>query len=200
LTLFIFFQIQDVRGTIAAFFARCNIPYEVVPFDDVLYQECVDDAIRRGYLMDDTTPSVRTYLRDGVTYMATACAHLPHRPTQIWAALYTTCIFFVDDAMTRFPLERTNIYRFNQRFVRGQAQGSGVLDALADLLHRVPDLFQPASSNLIVTSTLDFVTGNLLEYETKGMQVLSTTRLRNLFLTTMGRSLALPDNMLPTSG
>ena len=142
----------------------------MVPFDDDLYQECVDEAIRRGYLMDGT-PSVRTYLREGVTYTATVCGHLPHRPTQIWAALYLACSFFVDDAMARFPSEITNIYQFNQRFVRGQAQGNGVLDAFADLLHQVPDLFQPASSNLIVTSTLNSVTGNLLEHETKSMQV-----------------------------
>ncbi|KAF8557707.1 terpenoid synthase [Imleria badia] len=165
--------IQDIRSTIAPFFVRFNIPYEVVPFDDVLYQECVDEAIRRGYLMDGT-PSVRTYLPGGVAYTTAACAHLPHRPTQIWISLYTACIAYVDDAMEDFPLERTKIYRFNERFGRGQAHINGILDALADLLHQVPYLgFQPVSSNLIVTSTLDFVTANILEHETKTMQISS---------------------------
>lgn len=148
----------------------------------------------------DGTPSVRTYLREGVTYTATTYGHLPHRPTQIWAALYTACIVFVDDTMTRFPLEVTNIYRFNERFVRGQAHGNGVLEALADLLHQVPELFQPIPSNLIVTATLDFVTACLLEHETKDMQVLPFKYPQYLFLTTMGRSLALPNSMPPTSG
>ncbi|KAI9566389.1 hypothetical protein HD554DRAFT_2117762 [Boletus coccyginus] len=120
----------------------------------------------------DGTPSVRTYLREGVTYTATACAHLPHRPTQIWAALYVACILFIDDAMSRFLLERTNIYRF----VWGQGHDNVVLEAITDLLHQVDDLFQPVSSNLIVTSTLDFVTASLLEHETRDMQISSAVQ------------------------
>ena len=153
-----------------------------------------------AYLMDGT-PSLRTYLRDGAAYTAAVCAHLPRRPTQIWIALYTACITYVDDALTGFPLEKTNIYRFNERFSQGQAHGNGILDALTDLLHQVPRLgFQPVSSNLIVTSTLDFVTANLLEHETKSMQVLPSDVHEISSLTTAGRSPALPNSMLPTIG
>lgn len=84
--------------------------------------------------------------------------------------------------MVRYPQHRTDIYWFNQRFVRGKAHDNGILDALADILHQVPGLFQPVPFNLIITSTLDFVTANLLEHETESMQVVPCRRPRNRVL------------------
>ena len=142
----------------------------------------MDDAIRRGYPVDGDQ-SVRTFLREGVVYGATAGGHLPHRPTQIWIALYTSCAIFLDEAADLFQEEMPNIYCFNDRFIRKEPQGSGVLDAFADIMRRGSDLFRPVASQLITTSTLNFVTANLLEYETKSMQVsISVTRLKTCHL------------------
>ena len=68
----------------------CNVPYEVISFDEDLYHECIDDARRHGYPVDGDQ-SGRTFLREGVVYAATAGMHLLRRPTQIWIALYTSC-------------------------------------------------------------------------------------------------------------
>ena len=122
----------------------------------------------------DGDQSVRTFLREGVVYAATAGTHLPHRPTQIWIALYTSCAIYVDEAADLFIEEMPKIYLFNDRFIGNEPQGNGVLDAFADVMRRASDLYRPVASHLITTSTLNFVTANLLEYETGSMKVLST--------------------------
>ena len=163
-------QTHTARDNIRSFLEKCDVVYEVTPFDEVLYQECIDDAIRRGYPVDGDL-SVRTYLREGVSYAATAGVHLPHRPTQIWIALYTSCAIFVDDTPNRFPTELPHIYLFNDQFIRREPQGSDVLDAFADIIRRASDHYRPVASQLIITSTMNFVTATLLEYDTSSMKV-----------------------------
>ena len=116
-------------------------------------------------------PSVVTYLRDGVMYAATAGVHLSHRPTQIWIALYTSCAIYMDDAADRFTEEMPDIYRFNDRFISNEPQGNSVLDAFADIMRRASELYQPVASHLITTATMNFVTANLLEHQTRAMKV-----------------------------
>ena len=163
-------QIQTTRDNIRSLLEQCSVAYEVTPFDEVLYQECIDDAIRRGYPVDGDL-SVRTYLQEGVSFAATAGVHLPQRPTRIWLALYTSCAFSVDETPNSLQAELPNIYLFNDRFVRREPQGSAVLDAFADIIRRASDLFQPISSHLITTSTMNFVTANLMEHETSSTKV-----------------------------
>ena len=163
-------QIQTARDNIRSLLEQCDVAFEVTPFDEVLYQECIDDAIQRGYPVYDD-PGVLKCLRLGVEYAATAGVHLPHRPTQIWIALYTAYATVVDDATNHFLAEIPNIYLFNERFIRRQPQGSAVLDAFADIIHRASDLYRPIASHLIITSTLNFVTATLLEHETSSMKV-----------------------------
>ena len=136
--------------------------------------------------------SVQTLLREGVGYAATAGGHLD-RPTQIWLAFYTSSTTYIDGVPFRFPLEIQNIYLFNDRFMWGQ-QGNVVLGALADLIRQAPDLFQPIPSKLIMTSSLNFITANLLEYETTSMQVLTLTLSRACDLTRLVRSRLRPND------
>ncbi|KAG8214413.1 isoprenoid synthase domain-containing protein, partial [Butyriboletus roseoflavus] len=168
-------QIQTARGNIRSLLEQCGVAYEITPFDEDLYQECINDAMQRGYLTDGDQ-SVRTYLREGVNYVATAGAHLPHRPTQIWIALYTSCTIFVDEMIDGFPAEMPNIYLFNDRFSRGESQGNGVLDVFADLIRWASELYRPVASQLIATSTLNFVAANLLEHETRSMEISSAAQ------------------------
>ena len=139
----------------------------------------MDDAMRRSYPMDGD-PSLRKYLRQGVVYAATAGRHLRHRPTQIWIALYASCNIFIDDVTDHFPKEMPNIYLFNDRFIRKEPQGNAILDAFADILRRASDLYRPIASHLITTSTLNFVTANLLKNETMSMKVLPSESSRTM--------------------
>ncbi|KAG8214403.1 isoprenoid synthase domain-containing protein [Butyriboletus roseoflavus] len=164
--------IQSARENICSLLEQCNVVYEVTPFDEVLYQESIDDAIRRGSPVDGD-PSLRTCLRVGVSYVATAGVYLRHRPTQIWIALYTSCICLLDDTAKRFPAEMPNIYQFNNRFIRREPQGSAVLDAFADLIRRASDFYPPIACHLLTTLTMNVVTATLLEHETSSMKISS---------------------------
>ncbi|KAH7885529.1 isoprenoid synthase domain-containing protein [Phlebopus sp. FC_14] len=163
-------EVENIRRTIQALLMRCGVPSHATPMNQEFYQQCVDEAIRRGYPMDGHR-SVRTYLREGAVYSATALAHLDHQPTRIWAALFTSCGLFVDDAASRAS-EVGYVYQFNDRFIQKEAQHNGVLDALADLLRETSVHFLPIPANLVTTSILNFVTASLLAYETKDMDVL----------------------------
>lgn len=121
----------------------------------------------------DGDHSVRKFLPVGVGYAATAGAHLD-RPTQIWLSLYTSALTYIDEVPTRFPSEIPGVYLFNDRFMADKPQANVVLDALAAIIRRAPDMFQSIPSKLIMTSSLNFVTSNLLEYETTSMQVQSS--------------------------
>ena len=155
-------QIQTIRATLRSVFEQCNVPYKVAPFDHDLYEECTDEAFRRGYPLEGAS-SVRTFLLEGVTYAATA--------TQIWIALYTACLFYIDDIPFRFPSDIHDVYLFNERFFGKRKQANTVLNALADVILQATDLCQPIAAKLIMTSTLNFITSNLLEYEARSMQV-----------------------------
>ncbi|KAG9315972.1 isoprenoid synthase domain-containing protein [Chiua virens] len=167
--------IQSARQNIHSLLEQCHVVYEITSFAEDLYQECIEDAVQRGYPVDGDQ-SVRTYLHEGVMYAATAGVHLPHRLTQIWIALYTSCAIFVDDAPNRFLSEMPNIYRFNDRFISNEPQGNRVLDAFADILRRTSELYRPVASQLITTATLNFVTANLLEHETRTMKISSAAQ------------------------
>ncbi|KAH7884952.1 isoprenoid synthase domain-containing protein [Phlebopus sp. FC_14] len=120
----------------------------------------------------DGNESVQTYLPEGVVYASSATAHLDSKQTKIWVALYTSCALFIDDT-TSCPSKRGEAYQLNNRFNLAQTQGNGVLDAFADLLRQLPEHFQAIPSNIITTSTMNYVTGNLLELETEGMEISS---------------------------
>ena len=162
-------QIQTIRTTIRSLLEQCDVPYRVAPYDHELHQECTDEAIRRGYPVEGDH-SVCTFLRVGVVYAATAGRH-HGRPTQIWIALYTACVIYVDEIPVRFPSEIPDIHRFTDRFFGREQQGNAVLDTLADIIRQAPNLFRPIPSKLIMTSSLNFFTANLLEYETGSMEV-----------------------------
>lgn len=164
---------EHFRSLLKDFLQRCKVKFEITPLDNDFYEECIEDAKRRGYPVDGVN-SVRTFLPLGVSYAGTAGAHLSHRPTLTWIALYTSCSFFVDEISQRFPEEMPNMYRFNDKFIRGEPQGCAVLDAYADLNRRTSELYPPVASQLITASTLNYVAANLLEYETKSMKVCIT--------------------------
>ncbi|KAG6382023.1 hypothetical protein JVT61DRAFT_655 [Boletus reticuloceps] len=176
-------EIQTIRGTLRSVLEQCNVPYKVTPYDHDLHRECIEEAVRRGYPVEGGL-SLCTFLRVGVTYALAAAVHLS-RPTQIWIALYTSCVIYVDEIPARFPSDICNFYLFPNRFIEKQQQENAILDALADIIRRAPDLFSPIPSKLIMTSTLNFFTANLLEHETKSMEIASAVQQYPIYQRTM---------------
>ncbi|KIJ11831.1 hypothetical protein PAXINDRAFT_137577 [Paxillus involutus ATCC 200175] len=185
--------IHSVRNTIHRLLARCNAQYKVVPFDNAFYQQCFDIAVQRGYPVSSEPFSVPNYLRVGVVFGATACAHGTtygdttrlvatgahdaRHALRTWIALYTAYATFTDDIPKRFPQEMPSLRAFNDRFVRGEKQGNAMLDALADLLREAPKVFGgPVPANLVTTSILDFITATMIEVDTQDMQISATAK------------------------
>jgi len=121
--------------------------------------------------------SVLPFLPIGVTYSMTSCAHITPRHNQIWIALCTACLFFVDDVPRRFPTELPSLRAFNNRLVRGEKQGNAVLDAVVDLLKETPRVFGGhVPADLLTTSIMDFATTTVMECETTNMHILASAK------------------------
>lgn len=113
-------------------------------------------------------PSLRPFMPGGVVMATTAYAHLDNKSTQIFIALYTAFLIYLDDV---FQHDVEHVYCFNERFILCQAQDDPVLDGFASLLREFPQHFGRVVSNIMITSTLNLVTALLLEHETQDMKV-----------------------------
>jgi hypothetical protein len=98
----------------------------------------------------------------------TAYRHLKDESTRILIALYTAFLIYLDDV---FQYDAESVAEFNKRFLQKEDQMDEVLQGFAELLLEIPHHFGSVASNMIVTATLNYVTGILLEYEVLGMPV-----------------------------
>lgn len=121
--------------------------------------------------------SIRPKLVSGVGMATYTFCHLHDRPTQMYIALYTGLLMYVEDYMQH---DVEIVSAFNQKYIRGDPQGHPVLDALAALLHELPQRFEPIVANIILTSALNYITAVWLEHQTETLEV----RKRLCFSTT----------------
>ncbi|OAX39478.1 terpenoid synthase [Rhizopogon vinicolor AM-OR11-026] len=167
--------LPSIRQAVASFYQRCGLKYAEVVLDEALYTECCQEAINRGFQMDGNYP-IRPYMAVGVAMFCSSFAHLPDRTTRMWICLFSAVITCVDDIPNRGQ-DTVHLYRFNERFANRQPQGESVLNALDTLMREVPHHYSPVVSNLITTSTLDFISSLLIEHDTKDMQISMTAPL-----------------------
>lgn len=114
--------------------------------------------------------AILPYMAVGVAIMSNAYDHLPDRATKMWICLFTAVSTCIDDMMCRAE-DLVHVYHFNQRFANCQPQGDPVLNALDGLLREVHHHYSAPVSNLIVTSSLNFMSSILLDNETQDMPV-----------------------------
>ncbi|KAG1794416.1 terpenoid synthase [Suillus plorans] len=157
--------LAGIRQSVAQFLQRCGLQYKNITLDEAWLSECSKEAINRGYPMDAILP----YMAVGVAIMSNAYIHLPDHATKIWICLFTAVCTCIDDMIKAEDL--VHLYRFNERFMNCQPQGHPVMNALDELLREVACHYPAPVSNLIVTSSLDFMTSSLLDNETKDMPI-----------------------------
>ncbi|KAG2142345.1 isoprenoid synthase domain-containing protein [Suillus clintonianus] len=162
--------LAGIRHAIADFLQHCGLQYTPTTIDEELYNKCCQDAINRGFPMSDEDYSLRPYMVIGVTMSSIAYGHLTNPATRMWLCHFTAAGICVDDTMKR-QQDMENLYRFNERFATCQPQGDAVLNTWDEILRETPRHFSPLVSGFITTSTLDFISGLLLEYETQGMKI-----------------------------
>lgn len=69
-----------------------------------------------------------------------------------------------------------SLLAFQERFLRRQPQLDPVLDALSDVFIQLYDIFQPYCANLILSSSLEFLTGTAFEPQIKALTLDSTAK------------------------
>lgn len=73
------------------------------------------------------------------------------------------------DDLTR--TDTSSVWGFHARFISGQPQMHPVLDSLAMLLRDAWNHFPPSCANLVVSSTLDFITSLIIDHDQQKMLV-----------------------------
>ncbi|KAG2064654.1 terpenoid synthase [Suillus decipiens] len=157
--------LESIRQSIAGFLQRCGLKYKNVTLDEAWHSECCKEAIKRDYPMDALFP----YMAVGVAIMSNAYGHLPDRATKMWICLFTAVATCIDDMIKAEDL--MHVYPFNERFMNCEPQGHPVLNAFDGLVREVPCHYSAPMSNLIVTSSLNFVSSILLDNETQDMPI-----------------------------
>ena len=120
---------------------------------------------------DRGVPSLRPCMNVGAQLACHFYGHLENKETQMFTALYTAFLVYVDSA---FVHDNRNLRVFIERFIRNEQQMDPVLDSLAHLLQEIPDHWEPVVASLILTGTLNFINAPTLEFQTQGMKVESS--------------------------
>jgi hypothetical protein len=128
---------------------------------------CYDVAAKRGYIVDGPD-ALKPYIPCGAFMAITSYAHIRNTSVQLWMALYTACGIYCDD---KFQKDSNSAAMFCERFMRGQPQGDRALDAFVDLALETSSLFPRVRANLIVSSTLNFITSLLVDEQMQGLKV-----------------------------
>ncbi|KAG2069674.1 terpenoid synthase [Suillus decipiens] len=157
--------LASIRQSMTEFLQRCGLQYKNVALDEAWYSECCKEAIIRGYPMDIILP----YITIGVSMMSNAFDHLPDRATKIWICFFTTLCVCIDD-MTKAE-DLAHVYCFNERFANCRPQDHPVMNALDGLLRETAYHYSALASNLIVTSSLNFMSSIVLDHETQDMPI-----------------------------
>jgi hypothetical protein len=133
----------------------------------MLHELCIAEVTRRECPLEGRH-GLMSFIRGGVVMATTAYAHLPDQSMKILIALWTACFLYVDD---KFLQDLEPVYEFQDRLIRGIPQEDPTLEAFVSLTREISQHLHRVAANLFVTSTLNGVTGVLLEKEMQGVPV-----------------------------
>ena len=163
-----------------------NITYPIVTYDEDFAQGCTNLAIERGIPLDIAqSREFQLALHGAVSIATTTYAHLENASTRQFISLYTTwsvlvllgfpgvnyllsSLIFFDDLTRTDP---STVREFHPRFICGRPQMHPLLDLFAGLLRSSYDHFLPTCANLVVSSSLDFISGLIADHDLQHMQV-----------------------------
>ncbi|KAG1780099.1 isoprenoid synthase domain-containing protein [Suillus placidus] len=161
--------LAGIRQEVANFLHRCGLKYKDFVLDEALYAECLQEATNRGFPMDGEY-SIRAHMANGVSMFCAGYAHLPDRATRMWICLFTGVSTRIDDILDN-GLNSVHLHSFNENFVNCRPQGNPLLNAFDELMREAHHHYSPLVANMIITSSLDFISGIMLEHGTNNMQV-----------------------------
>ncbi|KAH6917896.1 isoprenoid synthase domain-containing protein [Coprinopsis sp. MPI-PUGE-AT-0042] len=166
---------SEVKDIIVEFMEDCNVPYQIIPFDDALFNACVKKAELKGYPVssEDVAPGFLKALRVGVVITRTSYSHLPDYDTLIWMATFTAFATYADDA---FQDDIHHLQSFARTFMQGERHEHPVLDGFASYLRDSSLIFPHFVANTVISSALRFMMSIALEYEGQSNKLSSEAR------------------------
>lgn len=166
----------------------CHIPYHTVSFDYGLMKGPIAEAERRGYSLEGPN-SMRQALFLGVYLTSTMYAHIADDKLRTYIILYIMFIFLVDDTYFGDLDQENGLLQFISRFNQNQPQAEGTLTHFANFLRDdTTAVFEPIGRGIIITSTLNFINGIILETSVK----LGEVRIFVLFVNGSGSDWDVP--------
>ncbi|KAG1745745.1 isoprenoid synthase domain-containing protein [Suillus lakei] len=153
--------LKSIRQDVANFLHRCGLQYKDFILDEALYAECIQEATDRGFPMDGEY-SIRAHMANGVSMFCAGYAHLPDRATRMWICLFTGASTRIDDILDQ-GLDPVHLQSFNENFVNCRPQCNPLLSAFDELMREAHHHYCPLVANMIITSSLDFISGIMLE-------------------------------------
>ena len=167
---------EDIRDTITELLSRCNLSYYRTPYDHNLHDLCIQECKLKGYPIDKSKASILRHIPCGVLMVSAAYAHLKNRSTQVFIAIFSAYVTWLDDTYTQ---DVAGVDYFTARFVTGQQQATECLDGFARLLRETTLHYHGIQANLIIMAGLNLVTSTILDFETQGMVVSSYIKSMN---------------------
>ncbi|KAF3769498.1 hypothetical protein M406DRAFT_36360 [Cryphonectria parasitica EP155] len=114
------------------------------------------DQVKVDY-MDDRVSAKAFFL--GLS-LACSCCYGLRIDVQVYVGIYTWLVILIEDKIGECAAE---VEGFERRFLTGEEQPTPLLRATAALMKETWDFWDPILANLIVTSTMDFVTSNIID-------------------------------------
>ncbi len=152
---------------------RCGLPLSNTPIDEEFLQLCLENAAARGCPMEAAPgiPAFRPFISIGATMAYTSYGHLESLPATLYIALHATLVTHIEDVYSDQP---DLVNAFNHSFVMRLPQQTAVLQKLDDLLAETSKHFHAIQANLILTSTMNFMTSIAIEHGVNKLNVRST--------------------------
>lgn len=154
-------QAVHIRAIVDSMLEGCQIQCTAEPYDQAFHSLCVDECVKKSY-------PVTNHLEAGV-FLAPGYRHLPSQETQIWIALFTGFAVGIDglNDASYYP----DLELFSERLIKGQKQGHVLLETFANVLKEIPLHFRGLQAQIVLTSSINFISGCLIEHKTSGTSV-----------------------------
>jgi len=154
-------DLHQLKDLIKTYLEQLGVPFVPDASNEVFTRACCESMVARGW-SSETISALQPHLPAGVVMACTAYSHLSSVDTRVFIALYTALHTHLDDVSAEHLEE---LRSFSSVHCQKGNHTYGVLNALSQILHALPQHINRDAANLILTSSLNFITSLLLESE-----------------------------------
>ncbi|KAK0438924.1 isoprenoid synthase domain-containing protein [Armillaria borealis] len=154
---------EEIGDIIRAFLQHFDTTDLPSIWDPTLEALCLAEAERRGY----STDVLRPYLTLGLNITVSAYHYIDDDNVKVFIVFFCMFLIYLDDVYPDDSDALGGVPDFTKRFTSSKKQSSKILNDLADLLTESSQHFGKVTADFIVHSALKFITGLILEVQSK---------------------------------